>query len=171
MNAIVGERPKSIVLSPVFAVFLLGASLFFSLAEASGSKGLNASARKVLPERISTEEIAKAFQSALWNSDKTAVAISLAGGQKESLVYVFIRQKDGAFLAVNASDVELGNIGKLGMAKRDGYSRIETKPVKWLIGNNGLLRIELNTKAWKDGKRYSVTEPLIIKPNGSVLWR
>jgi hypothetical protein len=144
---------------------------YFLLAGTSDSDDLNASALKVLPARISKEEIAKAFQFALWNSEKTAVAISLAGGQKESLVYVFLRQKDGAFLAVNVSDVELGNIGKLGMAKRDGYSRIETKPVKWLIGFNDLFRIELNTKAWKDGKRYSVSEPLIIMPSGDVIWR
>jgi len=74
-------------------------------------------------------------------------------------------------LAVEASGVEGGNFGKLGIAGRSGYDRFETTPTQWLQREDGWFQDVMRTRAWKAGKRYTVSEKLLIKPDGTVLWR
>lgn len=108
-------------------------------------------------------------EGALWNTDRSAAAIS-SPAPEGSRVFAYLRQKDGAFLKVDVSQVEDGNFGKLGH-KRNAYERFETKPLQWSARPDGVLQLTIQTQAWKSGKRYTVSEPLLVQPDGKVLWR
>jgi hypothetical protein len=138
-------------------------------AEPRTDNALLAAARKALPQGISTGTMARALQGGLWKADRKAVAISLAR-PKGSVIFVFLRQPNGTYLAVDASGVEGGNFGKLGRGRGD-YERFATKPVQWLSRDDGLFQVVMRTRAWRAGRRYTVSEPLVIKPDGTVLWR
>jgi len=133
---------------------------------------LLAAAAKALPPKISKDTILKALEDGLWNSNRTTIAISCAGPNPEpSVVFVFLRQANGTFLAVDISVVENGNFSKIGIARRPAYDRFETKPIKWLNQDDGSFCVDIRTRAWKDGQRYTVVESLTIKPDGTVWWR
>ena len=107
--------------------------------------------------------------SALWDADRTAAvaAISEASGTR---VTAYLHQQDGTFLEISLSAVEGGNFGKLGRRPAE-YDRFETKPIKWIPRQGGLFQVSIQTQAWRAGQRYTVTEPLIFRPNGTVIWR
>jgi hypothetical protein len=138
--------------------------------ESRPNDALLTAARKALPEEIAMNEMVKGFQAGLWNSNRTAVAVAFAK-PKASLILIFLRQTDGAYIAADASGVEEGNLGKLGIAGRSGYDRLETKPLRWVSRDDGLLQVIMRTRAWRGGQRHTVSEPLLIKPDGTVLWR
>jgi hypothetical protein len=123
-------------------------------------------ARNAMPKTIADDQIAGALEGALWNSDGTAVAVSI-WQPKRSAVFVFLRQVDGAFLACDASKAEDGNFGKLGYPRSD-YERFETTPVKWVPRSEGFFQIQIRTRAWRGGQRYTVYEPQIVHPDGEV---
>ena len=151
--------------------------LFALIAAASAGEpqvdtALLAAAQKAMPRGVTTNELVSVLQAGLWNSNRTAVAVSIAQPHsKSSLVFVFLHQNNGTYLAVDARGVEGGNLGKLGIARRAGYVRFETTPTEWLHREDGRLQVVMRTRAWKDGKRYTVSEPLLIGRNGTVLWR
>jgi hypothetical protein len=157
-------RVSLIILFALFAV----ATLF--AGESRADDALFIAARKSLPQDITTNEMVRTLQAGLWNSNLTAVAISFPK-PKASVIFIFLRQTNGTYLAVDASDVEGGNFGKLGIAGREDYDRFETTPIKWLYREDGWFQVVMRTRAWKAGKRYTVSEPLLIKPDGTVLWR
>lgn len=126
-------------------------------------------AGKALPEKISTDEITRTLKSGLWNPDKTAIAIAL-NGPKSSLIYVFLRQADGDYIAVDVSRVESANFGKLGTG-RTLYEKFETVPTECLHRDDGLFQVVMRTRAWSAGQRYTVSEPLVIRADGTPLWR
>ena len=130
---------------------------------------LVAAARHALPQGTSADELSNVLKAGLWNTNRTAIAVSLPR-PKGSVVFVFLRQTQGTYLAVNASGVEDGNFGKLGR-DRANYERFETTPVEWRHRNDGLFQVVMRTRAWRAGRRFTVSEPLIIKPDGTVLWR
>ena len=129
-----------------------------------------AAAHRMRLSGVSDTQLAGAVRSGLWNSNRTAVALSLPR-PKASLILVFLRQSDGSFLGTDASGVEGGNFGKLGTHGREGYERFETTPVRWLPRDDGLFQVIMRTRAWKGGRRYTVSEPLVIRPDGTVLYR
>ena len=131
--------------------------------------GLLAAARKALPQDISTNEMVRALGTGLWNSNRTAIAIGIPK-PKASLVFVFLRQTGGKYLAVDCSGVEGGNFGRLG-AGRAAYDRFETTPVEWLHRGDGMLQVVMRTRAWKSGRRYTVTEAPIVTADGTPLYR
>lgn len=141
--------------------------------EASANKNVEAAlfsaARKAVPGEIATDQLITALDAGLWNSNRTAVAVSTAKPEA-SVVFVFLRQTDGTYLPADASGVEDGNFGKLGRPRTD-YDRFETTPVEWLHRNDGLFQVRMRTRAWRGGQRYTVSEPLIIRPDGTVLHR
>jgi hypothetical protein len=129
-------------------------------------------ANKAMPGEITRNQLIRALDAGLWNSDRTAVAISVSRQHlKDSVVVVFLRQPDGSYLAADASRVEVGNFGKLGLLPRTDYERFETIPVEWLHRDDGLFQVRIRTRAWRAGQRYTVYEPLIIQPDGTVLYR
>jgi hypothetical protein len=97
---------------------------------------------------------------ALWNDDRSAAAASTPA-PNGSQIFVFIRQKDGAFLKLDASSVEACNFGVLGR-KRGDYDRYETVPIEWMKRPDGVLQVRMRTRAWRLGQRYTVTEPMVI---------
>ena len=158
---------RRFLLNPLFGL-AVGASVAF--AEPSVDDALLGAARKALPVDISTNEIARVLNAGLWNPEKTAVAVSFARPEA-SLVFVFIRRGPGKYQAVDVSGVEGGNFGKLGIAGRKGYERFETTPIRWMQRDDGLYFVEIRTRAWKSGKRFTVSEPMLISTNGTPLWR
>ena len=148
-------------------------ALIAAIPELAGESRLDpsllAAAQKAMPREMATNHWIRALESGLWNSNRTAVAISIPQ-PRASVVFVFLRQKDGTYLAADASGVESGNFGKLGRPRTD-YARFETTPVEWLHRDDGLFQVRMRTRAWRGGKRYTVSEPLVVKPDGTVLYR
>lgn len=139
-------------------------------AEAHIEEALFRTAHVALPQEIATNEIVRGLQTGLWNPNRTAVAVSFPQ-PRASVVFVFLRQTNGTYLAVDASGVEGGNFGKLGISGRSGYERFETQPVEWLRREDEWFQVVMRTRAWKAGQRFTVSEALVIKPDGTVLWR
>jgi hypothetical protein len=140
-----------------------------SAGESRVDSALFAAAQKSMPREIATNQLVTALSAGLWNSNRTAVAVSIARPQA-SVVFVFLRQTNDTYLAVDASGVEGGNFGKLGRRRSD-YERFETTPVEWVYGQDGRFMVWMRTRAWRGGQRYTVSEPLHISTNGTVLWR
>ena len=137
--------------------------------ESRVNAALLSAAQKAMPREIATNQLVRAVETGLWNSNRTAVAVSITQ-PKASVVFVFLRQADGTYLAADASGVEGGNFGKLGRPRTD-YERFETTPVEWLHRDGSLFQVWMRTRAWMAGKRYTVSEPLIIRPDVVVLYR
>ena len=126
--------------------------------------------RAALPTNaVPTTEILRALPSALWNSNRTAVALALRR-PAATLVYVFLRKPDDTFQAVEVSAVESGNFGKLGRPRNE-YTRFETLPVRWLPREDGHFQVMIETRAWRGRQRYRVSEPLVIRADGTPMWR
>ena len=153
-------------------VFVLIVGITSSASESNLDTALLAAVQKAMPRKIGTRQLNDALEMGLWNSNRTAVAISVSQQHpQDSLVFVFLRQPDGAYLVADASGVEVGNFVKLGFLPRADYERFETIPVEWLHRDDGLFQVRIRTRAWKAGQRYTVYEPLIIRPDGTVLYR
>ena len=147
----------------------LFATVYVALAQPRIDDGLVVAARRALPQVISTNEIVRALGTGLWNSNKTAVAVAIAR-PKASLLFVFLRQTSGQYLAVDVSGMEGCNFGHLGTA-RAGYDRFETTPVQWWHRDDGLFEVQMRTRAWNQGQRYATSQTLVIKPDGTCLWQ
>ena len=130
---------------------------------------LFAAAQKFMPREIATNQLVRALESGLWNSNRTALAVSIAQ-PKRSVIFVFLRQSNATYLAVDASGVEGGNFGVWGRPRTD-YERYETTPVEWLYRDDGRFQVVMRTRAWRAGQRYTVSEPLLISRNGIVMYR
>lgn len=132
---------------------------------------LLSAARKALPVDVSTNDVAKALDGGLWNSNRTALAVSISRVPKPSIIFVFLKQSSGHYLAGDVSSVEGGNFGVLGMSGRGAYDRFETTPVEWLHRDDGRFQVVMRTRAWKAGRRYTVSEKLLISADGTPLYR
>ena len=156
---------------PCFAPALILSALVAaaSAGESRIDAALLAAAQNAMPEEIAANQRIRALESGLWNSNRTALAVSITQ-PKASVVFVFLRQTNGTYLAADASGVAGGNFGKLGRPRTD-YERFETTPAEWLHREDGWFQVRMRTRAWRDGQRYTVSEPLLIKPDGTVLYR
>lgn len=123
-----------------------------------------------LKSKVSKTEIHKAIKEGLWNKDKSAVAIYFLRPES-SIIYIFIFNNDGKILPVDISTVENGNVGKVGYARKNEYDKFETKPVNWIERNDDLLQINMRTRVWKNGQRYTTYEKLLLNKEGRVFWR
>jgi hypothetical protein len=133
------------------------------------SAPLHSTVRKSLPETAGDAEVERALRAGIWNRDKTALAIHLPSPRGTALL-VFILQATGGWLTVDVSRVERANLGKLGVPGT-AFDSVETAPLRWLDRSDGLLQVEVRTRARKSGQRFTVSEPLLIRPDGTVLWR
>ena len=114
-------------------------------------------------KNIDRQLLSFSLKNGLWNEEKSAFAFCVAREQSSCFVY-------HNSLVVDASGVERGNLGKLGIAPRRSYAKINTFPTQWINREDGILMIEFTTQAWKDGQRYTVREPLIIL-DGKPIYR
>jgi hypothetical protein len=138
-------------------LFALIASIHIVAGESRLDDALLAAAQKAMPGEIATRQLIRALDAGLWNSDRTAVAISVSQQHpKDSVVFVFLRRPDGTYLAADASRVDVGNFGKLGLLPRTDYERFETTPLEWLRRDDGLFQVRIRTRLWRAGQRYTV---------------
>jgi hypothetical protein len=107
--------------------------------------------------------------AALWNADGTA-AVSAVPGETVTRVTAFLKQQDGTFLEVDLSGAEDRHVGRLGH-RRTEYDRVETRAIEWLSRQDDLLQVRIQTQAWRAGQRYTVSEPVVLRRDGTVLWR
>jgi hypothetical protein len=157
-----------VTLSILFALIV---GIHSVAGESHPDDSLLAAAQKAMLGKIAANQSIRALDVGLWNSDRTAVAVSVPQQHpKDSVVFVFLRRPDGTYLATDVSSVETGNFGKLGPPRTD-CERFETTPVEWLHRDDGLFQVRIRTRAWRAGQRYTVYEPLIIRPDGAVLYR
>lgn len=144
-------------------------SHFLALMGDKKSDNLMDVAFKTLKKEVSKAKVESAVNKGFWNDDKSAVVISVFR-KKTSINYVFIIKEGGTISPVDISKVEGGNLGKIGWA-RNKYEKVETEPVNWIKIKDRLLQINMRTRAWKDGQRYTVYEKLILDRKGKVYWR
>jgi hypothetical protein len=137
--------------------------------EAPLDDALILAARDVVPLEMAHHEMMALLKWGVWDGDRTAFAVAFRRG-KGTAVVVFSRRGDGTYRAVDVSDVEPGNLGKLG-SHGQVYERVETEPMDVSRRADGSLVILVRTRAWRGGRRYAVTEPVLIEPDGEVLWR
>jgi hypothetical protein len=156
------------LLGTLIALFVTSIVAF---AQPRTDPALLVAARKALPADIPTNHIAKALSAGLWNSNRTAVAISINRVPKPSIIFVFLKQSSGQYLAGDVSGVEGGNFGVLGISGRAGYERFETTPIEWLPRDDGRFQVVMRTRAWKAGRRYTVSEKLLVSADGTPLYR
>ncbi|HSM91417.1 MAG TPA: hypothetical protein VLT47_00945 [Anaeromyxobacteraceae bacterium] len=130
---------------------------------------LRVAARDLVPARMTQGEMEAALEWGVWDGGRSAFAASWRGATG-SVVVVFLRKPAGGFTAVDVSDVEGGNLGKLGRP-RAAFERVETAPVKATRREDGRIEVEVRTRAWRQGRRHTVTELLLLDPDGTVLWR
>jgi len=130
---------------------------------------LHRAARSAAPADVTDTQLATALANGLKHPDGAAVAMAVPRSEA-SLTLALIRRPDGRYLVADVSQVESANFGVWGR-RRHEYDRYETEPVQWLPRDDGLLQVSMRTRAWRNGQRSTVAEPLIIKPDGTVLFR
>lgn len=130
---------------------------------------LAAAARPVVPKEIGDLAVERALRAALWRPDGKAVAVSFPRYGR-SMLYVFVRHANGRFVAAATTPVEAKNLSMLGLAPGE-FDEARTAPVRWLERGDGRLQILVRTSAWRSGRRFAVTEPLLLEPDGTVRWR
>ena len=156
------------ILTTLFISFFLFIQSSYS-AEDIAPELLNV-AKVHLLQNFSIKDIKQSLMRGSWNADKSAIAVTLYK-PKKTVVFIFIQQDEKKYKAVDISQIEDGNLGKLGMARRMEYSKIETIPTEWRNRDDSSYQVVLRTRVWKDGQRYTVYEELIITANGTPLWR
>ena len=107
--------------------------------------------------------------SALWNHDRTA-AVSTLKKHKGTQLFVFLK-RDEQLLKLDISHVEGMNLGKLGRHRLNDYDRVESTAIKWVARDDDKFQIIIQTRAWKNGNRMTVSEPLVFNRSGQVYWR
>lgn len=102
----------------------------------------------------------------LWSEDSRAVAVQI-GDERNAEVYVCTELEDGSLRAINLTPfVEAANIGKLGRPESD-FLRREHTPLEWWAPSESGRILEMRSRFWdRSGKRYTVSEPVLITKKG-----
>ena len=140
-----------------------------ALAQPRPDATLLAAARIALPRSISTSEISRALDLGLWNSNRTALAICFTNS-KASTVFVFVKQKSGKYLAVDASIEGLG-IGAIGIAGRSAYERLELTPVQWLHRDDGTFMVLMRRRKWGHVSIFNTRRVWVFSGYRSIILR
>jgi hypothetical protein len=123
-----------------------------------------------VPARVTDQSLRRGVEEALSSSDRKAVAVAVQN-RVHSFLVAFVRTASGQFVSADISRVEDGNFGKLGTDAHQ-FRRFETKPVRWILRDDGLYQVTIQTAAWRsDNKRMVAAEPLIINRDGLPLFR
>jgi hypothetical protein len=147
--AVIGRRPLGIM---KFLAILVALAFLVSGEAAervSKTDTMYSAARRALPMSVDDAQIAAALEKGLKHPTGSAIAMAIAA---------------------DVSQVETANFGVWGR-KRSEYDRYETTPVEWLSREDGLLQVVMRTRAWREGQRYTMNHPLLIKTDGTVLFR
>jgi hypothetical protein len=123
-----------------------------------------------LESNFSKEDIETGINQGIWNQKKTAFASSF-GNYPKSKVYMFLRIKNKEWKAIDLSFIEDTNLSKLGLASKEDYTKILSQPIKWFEGDYDYFVVLISTQAWKNGQKFTTSEPQIIKQDGTILYR
>jgi hypothetical protein len=156
-------------LASVFLSVLLLQSVHAAEQPKPAADTLFHAARSAAPTDVTDARLTTALSGGLKHPDGAAVAIAIPRAEA-TLILVLIGRPDGSYLAADASQVETANFGVWGR-KRHEYDRYETIPIKWLSRDDELLQVSVQTRAWRNGQQYTVTEPLLIRLDGTALFR
>ena len=107
--------------------------------------------------------------NALWNHDRTA-AVSTLKKHKGTQLFIFLK-RDEQIEKLDISHVEGMNLGKVGRQRLKDYDRVESTPIEWVTRDDDKFQINIQTRAWKNGNRMTVSEPLVFDSLGQVYWR
>ena len=107
--------------------------------------------------------------NAVWNQDRTA-AVATLKQHKGTQLFVFLK-RDEQFLKLDISHVEGMNLGKLGRHRLKDYDRVESTPLEWVTRGDDKFQINIQTRAWKNGRRMTVLEWVLMDRDAKVLWR
>jgi hypothetical protein len=152
---------------PLFLILAIFFGTFCASTAQTMDAALIATGQKALSQKMTTNAVLTVLKNGIWNSNRTALAISSVG-TKPSILFVFLKQKNNSYLAVDIGNVEGANFGKLGSHT---YDRFETVPTSWHPRDDGFFQVMMRTRAWKGPQRYTVSEPLVIRADGVVFWR
>ncbi len=99
----------------------------------------------------------------IWNDDKSASASCSEEELPTCRVII-----NGT--SVDVSQVTYANLGKLGIANLDEYKKVVTMPDEWIKSTSDIQVVNFKTHAWRNGQRYTVNEPVLVK-NGKYFVR
>ncbi|MEM6819049.1 MAG: hypothetical protein AAF578_09660, partial [Pseudomonadota bacterium] len=67
--------------------------------------------------------------------------------------------------------IEQALVGKLGTFDKSEYEHLETPPAEWLSKSYDHWVLSVRFEAWRDGRRYIVDGPVVIKFDGAIVWQ
>ena len=121
---------------------------------------------------LASNEIAGAVGAALWNSNRTAVALSLTNALTNgTATRIFVLVDTGSAISVVGADVQADHLHRLAFPQGSAYDRAETAPVRWIPWPTGEFLVIVRTRIWKGSEAiYSIEAPLVVDRKGR-LWR
>lgn len=142
------------------------------VAEDTADVAVQAYARE---KGVSKREIERGMQNCVWRKDMSAVAVCFRR-DGPSLCLVAFRQGD-RFLISDVSAIERANFARFGFP-HTGCERFLTEPVEWYepgrdagLDSRDRHRITFRTCAWKSGKRYILSKPVLLNSKWMPLWQ
>lgn len=97
-------------------------------------------------------------RESLWNGTKEVEAVCINSDDNKNKCFIQVGSDK-----FDVTSAENANLGKLGLATRDSYSKIISFPTKWLKSADGVYMVEITTQAWLHGQRFTVVEPALVK--------
>lgn len=132
--------------------------------------GLVDAAMTVMPQGTGSAEVEAALAAGLWRQDQAAVAVTLPR-ENETLVYLLVRQADGSYAATEATSViSRAAFGFFGWPAEE-YERFEIQPLGWVPRQDGSSMLRTQTRAWRQGQRYTADDVFFVGPDSSISGR
>jgi hypothetical protein len=126
--------------------------------------------RTIMPPGTDWAAVEAAIRGGVWRQDQAAVAVTLPR-ENETLVYVLVRQADGSYAATDATMViSRAAFGFFGWPAPE-YERFEIQPLSWAMRDDGASLLLTQTRAWRDGQRYTAPDIFFVGPDSSVTGR
>lgn len=94
------------------------------------------------------------IEACVWNNDQTAVAV--CGNNTSTKCYISDSEN-----TVDVSNIQLSNIGKLGVSDMHEYESISTEK-KWISSEGTSYLVSFQTRVWLKGQRYTVSGPVAV---------
>lgn len=109
--------------------------------------------------------------SPLFWSDDGKICVVTLSASKRTFVLGFVRIKENVFRSVDLSQVEDGNLGKLG-TKRSELHKVKTTVQHWIKRDDSIYQVLIQTVAvGKTGKSETAQEKQLLDENGNPIWR
>ena len=116
-----------------------------------------------------TDVVNAAIENGLWTEDRKAAAV--VADTRAGNVFVVLETDQERYLVANVSPIVTGLFAKLGTTDRSDFEKYVVEPVGWLSQTDSKVIAEFRLRAWRDGRRYSVTGPVAVNSDGTVIWQ